>query len=65
MGALGESWAAAVLEHKFCLGFQVSARVDVTDGGRPTFPQSTHQCPADGFIFVEIIATQLSTAVGT
>jgi len=49
-GALGESGAAAVLEHKFCLWFQVFARVDVTDEGRFTFSQSVCPCPADGFI---------------
>jgi len=39
--ALGESRAAAVLEHKFCPCLQVFASVDVTDEGRFTFSQSS------------------------
>jgi len=49
VGALGESGAAAVLEHNFLQGFQAFARVDVTDVGRPTFSQSTCPRPTDGF----------------
>jgi len=41
----GRSPGTQILE-----GFQVYARVDVTDVGRPAFPQSTCPYPTDGFI---------------
>jgi len=46
---MGESGAAAVLEHKFCPCLQVFARLDVTDVGRPAFSQSARPRPTDGF----------------
>jgi len=47
-GALGESGAAAVLEHKFHTESQAFTRVDVTDVGCHTFSQSTCPCTAHG-----------------